>query len=289
MTIRRKRFELMVFGAERHRLLVGEDVGNEASPDLFLCLPGLLETRKSFEDFISHVGPHARIMTIDWCGRGDSDRLESAHDYRMSTYLADLSPVYAYAMGAISSIPAFSSAGTASASGEVRRPRIHLVGTSMGGLLAVALACHKPRHLGTLILNDIGPFLPWSGVFSLMTGIASAKVDDLVMVADQSEADLARRLDVDPALLRAVRQPSHLDLPHKTRFSGVDFSASFASATAPMLLLRGKDSEIINDSVVQRIFELHPLTRIHECASSGHPVAYSADVCAAIMKFTAAH
>jgi pimeloyl-ACP methyl ester carboxylesterase len=289
MTLRRKRFELTVFGAERHRLLVGEDIGHEGSADLFLCLPGLLETRRSFEDFISHVGPHARIMTIDWCGRGDSDRLESAHDYRMSTYLADLSPVYAHAMGAISSIPGFSSGGTSAPATETRRPRIHLVGTSMGGLLAVAIACHKPRHLGTLILNDIGPYLPWSGVFSLMTGIKSARVDDLVNAVDQTETDLAQRLGVDPALLRAVRQPSHLDLPHKTGFAGVDFSASFAAATAPMLLLRGKDSEIINDSVVQRIFEIHPLTRIHECPSSGHPVAYSADVCAAIMRFTAAH
>lgn len=287
MTIRRRRFELSVFGTDRHRLLVGEDIGNESSPDLFLCLPGLLETRKSFEEFIAHVAPHARIMTIDWCGRGDSDRLEAAHDYRMSTYLADLSPVYAHAMGAISSLSA--NAGGSGTSQHSRRPRIHVVGTSMGGLLAVALASHKPRHLGTLILNDIGPYLPWSGVFSLMAGIASAKVENMVNPAEQNEIDLAGRLGVDPALLRAVRQPSHLDLPHENRFSGVDFSSSFAAATAPMLLLRGKGSDIINDSVVQRIFELHPLTRIHECSTSGHPVAYGADVCGAIMRFVAAH
>ncbi len=287
MSLRRKRFELMVFEPSRHRLLVGEDIGDENAPELFLCLPGLLETRQSFNELVTHLAPHARVMIVDWCGRGDSTRLNAAHDYRMSVYLSDLSLFYSHAMGAIST----SSAG--------KKPRIHLVGTSMGGLLAVFLASHKPRHLGTVILNDVGPVLPWSGVFSLMTGIASAKSADagsqvahhlsnsMGRGSELSGPDLAKKLNVDPALLRAVRQPSHLDLPHETRLSGVDFSNAFAAVTAPILLLRGMDSEIINDAVVKRIFELHPLTRIHECPHSAHPVTYSADVCQAMLDFTA--
>ena len=97
--------------------------------------------------------------------------------------------------------------------------------------------------------------------------------------------DLAKQLDVDPQLLRAVRQPAHLDLPHETRLSGVDFSDRFAAVTTPILVLRGMDSEIVNDSVVKRMFEIHPLTRIHECPDSGHPVAYSKTVCEAIRHF----
>lgn len=277
MKLRRKRFELMVFEPSRHRLLVGEDIGDEQSSDLFLCLPGLLETRQAFDEFVHHVGPKARIMTIDWCGRGDSQKLESAHDYRMSVYLSDLSLFYSHAMGAISAHP------------REKPARIHLVGTSMGGLLAIFLATHRPRSLGTVILNDVGPVLPWSGVFSLMTGMSSAKSTELKNMVEFNAPNLAEKLRVDPQLLRAVRQPSHLDLPHETRLSGVDFSDAFAAVTAPILLLRGADSEIINDSVVKRILELHALTRIHECKESGHPVTYSAEVCAAMLKFVSQH
>lgn len=294
MKPRRKRFELMVFEPSRHRLLVGEDIGDEDSPDLFLCLPGLLETRQSFEEFVSHVSPHARIMTIDWCGRGDSQRLDAAHEYRMSVYLSDLSLFYSHAMGAISAFrhPASHQGGdkpAAPSQNSSRTPRIHLVGTSMGGLLAVVLASHKPKHLGTVILNDVGPLLPWGGVFSLMTGIAAAKTGGQGMPPDIGGIELAERLDVDPQLLRAVRHPSHLDLPHDTRLSGVDFSSTFAAVTAPMLLLRGADSEIINDSVVNRILQLHPLTRIYECQQSAHPVRYSGDVCEAMLDFVRQH
>lgn len=290
MTTRRKRFELMVFEPERRRLLVGDDIGPEHARDLFLCLPGLLETRQSFEEFAQHVAPSARVMAVDWCGRGDSTRLNGAHDYRMSVYLSDLSLFYSHAIGALGAMGATD-----------RAPRIHLVGTSMGGLLAVFLASHKPRHLGAVILNDVGPLLPWSGVFSLMTGITSAKGADvgaslarsltagMPSAGDIGGAELAGRLNVDPALLRAVRQPNHLDLPHETRLSGVDFSNAFAAVTAPILLLRGQHSEIVNDAVVKRLFEIHPLTRIHECHDSAHPVAYGPDVCSAVLDFVNKH
>ncbi len=274
MTLRKKRYELMVFDADGRRRLVGDDLGLESAADCFLCLPGLLETRESFYEFAEQVAPHARVLTFDWCGRGDSDHLESAHDYRMSVYLSDLSLLYAHAVGVMT---------PSSAHGHGRSPRIHLVGTSMGGLLAVFMAIHKPKHLGSLILNDIGPLLPWSGVFSLMTGMTNAVKSNPV---DLNGQDLAQQLRVDPALLHAVRQPSHLDLPHETRLSGVDFTASFAQVSSPMLLLRGKSSEIVNDSVVKRLFDIHPLTRVFDCPDSGHPVQYSADVCAEILRFT---
>jgi pimeloyl-ACP methyl ester carboxylesterase len=285
MKLRRKRFELMVFEPNRHRLLVGEDIGDENSPHLFLCLPGLLETRASFESFVTHVAPHARVMTLDWCGRGDSDRLHSSHDYRMSVYLSDLSLFYSHATGAISNLMESTGRMLVSPLGKVwpaPTPQIHLVGTSMGGLLGVALASHRPLHLGKVVLNDVGPVLPWSGVFSLMTGIAAAKTTGLDKNAGMG---LAERLNVDPNLLRAVRQPGHLDLPHETRLAGVDFSHTFASVAVPILLLRGMKSKIINDTVVKGLIHLHPATVVHECEACGHPVEYSEDVCRKILEF----
>lgn len=273
--MRKRSFELTVSVPDGHRTVVGDDIGNEACTDLFLCLPGILETRNSFNGLTQSIGPAVRVITIDWCGRGDSQRLGHAHEYRMSVYLNDLSTIYAYAVGALSRHPR----GT--------RPRIHLIGTSMGGLLAVFFAAQKPKLLGTVVLNDIGPFLPWAGILSLLVGLSSAKTEELNQLSDSSALALAERLSVDPLLLRAVRQPSHLDLAHETRLTGVDFSQAFSSITAPLLLLRGKDSEIVSDNVVTRLLEIHPLTQIYECNESGHPVRYTEAVCHAILDFAA--
>lgn len=273
MTSRKKRYELMVFHKDGHRRLVGDDLGLESASDCFLCLPGLLETRESFTQFSSAVAPHARVLTLDWCGRGDSDRLNAAHDYRMSTYLSDLSVFYAHAVGVVTAT---------SLHAHGRAPRIHLVGTSMGGLLAVFMASHKPKYLGSLILNDVGPLLPWSGVFSLMTGMTHAVKSNPIDLGGQ---DLAEQLNIDPVLLHAVRQPGHLDLPHDTRLSGVDFTTTFAQVSAPLLLLRGRSSEIVNDAVVKRLLEIHPLTRVFDCPDSAHPVSYSQAISEEILRF----
>ena len=274
MTLRKKRYELMVFHGDGRRRLIGDDLGLESAADCFLCLPGLLETRESFTQFAAAVAPHARVLTLDWCGRGDSDRLSSAHDYRMSTYLSDLSLFYAHAVGIMTG---------ASLVAHGRAPRIHLVGTSMGGLLAIFMASHKPKHLGSLVLNDVGPLLPWSGVFSLMTEMSQAvKLNPI----DLGGQELAQQLNIDPALLHAVRQPGHLDLPHRSRLSGVDFTETFAQVSAPMLLVRGRSSEIVNDTVVKRLFEIHPVTRVFDCPDSAHPVPYNPAVCEEILRFT---
>ena len=275
--MRKRIFELTVSVPGGHRILVGDDIGNEACTDLFLCLPGILETRNSFNELAQWMGPAVRVMTVDWCGRGDSQRLNHAHEYRMSVYLNDLFTIYAYAIGALSRHPRDS------------RTRIHLIGTSMGGLLAAFFATQKPKLLGTVVLNDIGPFLPWAGILLLLVGLSSAKTEELNQLSDSTAPALAERLSVDPLLLRAVRQPTHLDLPHETRLTGVDFGQAFSSITAPLLLLRGKNSEIVSDNVVKRLFEIHPLTQIHECNESGHPVRYTETVCRAILDFAARH
>ena len=124
MKFRRRRFELTVFEAGRHRKLIGEDIGEERSPDLFLCLPGLLETHDSFDEFISFIAPNARVMVLDWCGRGDSDWLPAAHDYKMSVYLSDLWRFYTYAMGVMSSW-AFTGQGERDAITVSKSARIH--------------------------------------------------------------------------------------------------------------------------------------------------------------------
>lgn len=290
---------IAVSGESSPRVLVGDVYGPENASQTIVALPGLLETRSSFDGLVHQLAARMRIIRFDWPGRGDSSPLLNANDYRMSTYLRDLGLIYAYAQGrqgyaAAVPVAAARSSGpglglfrekpaTASITAPaIQGPAIHLLGTSMGGLLALFMALLKPTGLRSIILNDVGCLLPWTGIVGLMSGIHGATKGAGLF---PNVRELAAQLNVDHRLIRAVQQPGHLDLPHETTLSGVDFSKTFSEAHLPLLILKGEKSEIVNQSVAKRLMDCNPKTQIVEVADAEHPVPYSATTCQVIESF----
>lgn len=278
--IRREPFRLLIPGGAKARWLYGEDIGPEASQQVFICLPGLLETRKSFNPFVETLGRDYRIFVLDWPGRGESDMLEDSSLYRMSRYLHDFGVIYAHIQGRLR---AGDRRGLSfGIFGSPKQPAVHLVGTSMGGLLAMFFARYQSSQLSSIVLNDVGCLLPWSGILGLMTGIRGATKATPMFGQTQ---DLARELEVDPRLLRAVQAPGHLDLPHETTIHGVDFGEVFREVTLPILVLKGEESEIVNDIAASHLTRCHPNTSIVTVPEAGHPVPYSQSVCQSVLAF----
>jgi pimeloyl-ACP methyl ester carboxylesterase len=100
-----------------------------------LCLPGLTRNSRDFEDLASHLAPRYRVVCPDLRGRGLSARDPKWQNYQPGTYVADL----------IALLQA------------LRLPRVAIVGTSLGGLLAMILASVAPHAVAGIVLNDIGP------------------------------------------------------------------------------------------------------------------------------------
>lgn len=281
-TTRGEMFSLVVPGEPEPRSLVGQVFGPEHASQTIVALPGILETRRSFEGLVTHLSGKIRIITFDWPGRGDSGAVAHANDYRMSTYLRDLGLVYAFAQGRV-----LAGAPSRPGLGLFRErppssPGIHLLGTSMGGLLALFLAELRPSGLRSVVLNDVGCLLPWTGIVGLMSGIHGATKGAGLF---PNVRELAAELHVDHRLIRAVQQPGHLDLPHETTLSGVDFSDTFSKVELPLLILKGEKSEIVNQAVAQRLTSCNPRTKIVEIAGAEHPVPYSAETCRIIESF----
>jgi len=128
----------------------------------------------------------------------------------------------------------------------------------------------------------VGCLLPWSGILGLMTGLQGVTKGSALLGQTQ---DLARELDVDPRLLRAVQAPGHLDLPHETTLQGVDFGDVFREVGLPILVLKGEESEIVNDVAAEHLTGCHPNTTIVSVPGAGHPVPYSQRVCRSLLKF----
>jgi len=129
-------FRECTFRSQDDLPLYWRDYGDPASRRTpVLCLGGLTRNSKDFHVLARQLCGERRILAPDYRGRGRSARDPDWRHYRPKTYLADI-------------LDLLTVAGV---------HRVVVVGTSMGGLLAMGLAAFRPTMLEGVILNDVGP------------------------------------------------------------------------------------------------------------------------------------
>jgi pimeloyl-ACP methyl ester carboxylesterase len=112
------------------------DYGDPLSPRLpLLCLTGIVRNSADFADLAERHADQRRVLCLDYRGRGRSAHDRDWRNYHPMVYVRDIAHLLAAA----------------------DLHRVMVVGTSFGGLLAMALAVLKPTSLGAVVLNDIGP------------------------------------------------------------------------------------------------------------------------------------
>ena len=109
------------------------DPGSTEPP--VLCLGGLFRNGRDFEPFARRLARERRVLCPDLRGRGRSDYDLDWGNYQPRTYLNDISRLLSLA--------------------DVHR--FVVVGTSFGGVLAMALGAFMPFSLVGVVLNDAGP------------------------------------------------------------------------------------------------------------------------------------
>ena len=106
-----------------------------ASKTPVLCLPGLTRNSADFAELAARLSRGRRVLCPDYRGRGRSAYDSNWRNYDPYVYINDISHLLA-------------------ATGIGRAV---IVGTSMGGLLAMGLAVLRPTLVAGAVLNDIGP------------------------------------------------------------------------------------------------------------------------------------
>jgi pimeloyl-ACP methyl ester carboxylesterase len=100
-----------------------------------LCLSGLTRNSIDFHEFALRHAATRRVVCLDYRGRGRSSRDPDPMHYEVPVYLDDVQHLLAV----------------------THIGRVILVGTSLGGIIAMALGAAIPTLLAGAILNDIGP------------------------------------------------------------------------------------------------------------------------------------
>jgi pimeloyl-ACP methyl ester carboxylesterase len=131
-----------------------------------LCLHGLTRNSADFEDLASTLCAHQRVIAVDQRGRGRSDYDPDPGNYNLLTYVAD----------------------TFALLDDLQISEFGLIGTSMGGLMAMLMASQQPARIRSVVLNDVGPVVETAGIARIQNYVG--KSDEITSWADA--AALAR-------------------------------------------------------------------------------------------------
>src|SRR4051812_26204248 len=127
--------------ADGLRLHYRDYPGTSERPPL-LCLHGLTRNGRDFVDLAERYSPQRRVIVVDFRGRGLSDYDPQPERYTPLTYASDVLQLL----------------------DELAIDQAVFVGTSLGGLVTMAVAATAPNRIAAGILNDIGPDFAPSGV-----------------------------------------------------------------------------------------------------------------------------
>lgn len=247
-----------------NRRIAYREFGDPDGKVILLCIPGILETQKSFDALVTYLEQHkdCRLITVDHCGRGNSEWLSAGDAYKMSVYLDDLENL-------ITHIHA-----------SHKRPirQLYLLGTSMGGILSMNLATKPFLRIKGLILNDVAMSISWSGLFRLFGKLRSSEA--LIKIET-----LSKQKELDPKLLKEISLPTHLDIDYRFNFRGINFHKSLSKFKGPILLLRAENSELctVLDQIVFQ--QMIPNGRAVEVAGETHPVSFKPEVLLEVCNF----
>lgn len=235
-----------------HRKLAYTDTSNLEAEDIILCLPGLLETRDTFIPLFesSNSNSNIRVLSIDYCGRGDSDSLHLGTNYSMSRYMYDIEDFLKnYVLE----------------KHKNEDVRLHLIGTSMGGVLAIYLIEKFKYKIFSVLLNDIGLKIEWAALSKLNKSI------------DSSAIEIATA-KIHSRVIAEVKSPSHFDLPYQFDLIGINLSDLVKSYQGRIVLLHNTSSLMCPSEIADFSQRKCQTLEIKSIECEGHPVEWSPQI-----------
>lgn len=251
-----------------HRLAYWE-WGDPDCDDVVVCVHGLTRQGRDFDVLAQALQAGRRVVCPDLPGRGESDWLDNPALYQVPQYMADLVTLLA----------------------RLRARRLAWVGTSLGGLIGIGLAGLRHSPIERLVLNDVGPALDPRGLMRIASYVGRKMHFDTPEQAAASLREISEgfgphtpeqwmaltrpmlrpeaqgwRLHYDPAL----SQPFTASTAQAIAAGEVALWQAFDQITAPTLVLRGADSDILNRQTAQAMAQRGPKARVVELPGVGH-------------------
>ena len=246
--------------------------GPEDAPPV-VCVHGLTRNGRDFDFLAQKLAQKFRVIAPDMPGRGKSEWLKYPEEYNLASYAAYM----------LFLLP------------QLFHGPVRWVGTSMGGMLGMALAAQFPRMVRALVLNDVGSLIPGPALARLKTYVGKDVVFETRAAAEarfreiytpfgiksqlvwkhlfdhsfMPQADGTVRMAYDPAIAAALQA-----YPEPT---DVSLESVWEKVTCPVLLIRGGKSDILPEAVAAAMAE-KPGVQLHTVPGVGHAPTLTDDI-----------
>ena len=260
------------------------DWGPESAARPVLCVHGLTRNGRDFDYLAAALSDKGRrVVCPDLPGRGRSERLRDSSDYVLPQYCSDMTVL----MATLGATP------------------VDWVGTSLGGLIGMVLAALPGSPIRRIVINDIGPYLPWTGLLRLGADLNEApkafatieatelyfrrvlapfgKLDDghwrhlAASSVEWAPEQKHFRMLCDPNIAHAFRNPWHYS---------VDLWKYWDAIDVPILVVRGQQSDLLPQSVLADMLRRNRNATAHTVENCGHaPALIAPDQIEAVAAF----
>jgi len=256
--------------------------GDPRNPRVLVCVHGLTRCARDFDTLAAALCDRYRVVCPDVAGRGDSDWLADPMLYQLPQYVADMVTLIA----------------------RLDVEHVHWVGTSMGGLVGMALAAQKATPVERLVVNDAGPVISRAAIERIGTYVGMAPTfqsfedaekyvrqvsypfgrhsDEqwrfLTEIVLRPSGDGAWRMHYDPRLAEPFRR----NLPEKD----LELWPIWDTIRCPTLVLRGAESDLLAHETARQMAARGPKAKLVEIPGVGHaPTLLHADQIAIVREF----
>ncbi len=251
-----------------HRMAYWE-WGDAQNPNLLVCLHGLTRQGRDFDTLARGMVDRYRVVCPDVVGRGRSDWLRDPMGYVLPQYVADMVTLLA----------------------RLNAQTVHMLGTSMGGLIALGVAALEGSPVQKLVLNDVGPRLDpvglariggyvgqvrrWKALdeaadalWAISTGFGPHTREQWLALTEpqlkSDGADLVPRSDPD------IARPFKAITPEIAAAGEAAMWQSWDRIACPTLLTRGAESDLLAHDTALEMTTRGPRARLVEFAGVGH-------------------
>lgn len=245
-----------------------------------VLLHGFGDCARVWEFVLPYLGNQKRFIALDQRGHGLSDRAELER-YTTFDFVHDLQNLLE----------------------TLGLREVYLVGHSMGGRNAIVYSALYPQKVKKLVVIDYSPELSAEGRRRIVK--AMKEREDVFHLEDMAKALMEEnpRLTVQKALLYLEKVAYPLgdglyswfcdkrlfDLIRSGRrvLRDVDLKEFLLKVKAPILLLRGEQSDLLDRRGAEKFLEFAPHTEIKEISGAGHavPVDNPEEVARALIEF----
>jgi pimeloyl-ACP methyl ester carboxylesterase len=255
--------------------------GDSDNPCVLVCAHGLTRCGRDFDYLAQALADVYRVVCPDVVGRGRSDWLRDKRHYTVPQYCSDMVTLLA----------------------RLNARTVHWLGTSMGGLIGMALAAQEGSPIKRLVLNDVGP---------VVTAVSITRIGEFVgkapRFASMGEADAYVRFVSAPFGKLSDEQWRHLtahvvrELPdggyamaydpgiaepfRQDMGSGKDVELwpIYDAIKCPTLLVRGAKSDLLTATTAREMTERGPRARLVEIPEVGHAPTLMSDEQIAVVR-----